>query len=140
MDTPEVLLRASLVLALRGQGGDGWVVLADLACLRGAAGRAKVLEEVDVDLVVVLPLLRHVVLVVDGLYRADRLAGSAVHTLVRVDVKHPLALVDAVHRALFDARLVKDIDAWLRDDIGHAGLLSSSLTLAYQSVCWVAGL
>jgi hypothetical protein len=93
--------------------------LADLAGLGRAAGRAQLLEEVDVDLVVVLPLVRNVVFVVDGLDRAHRLARPAVHTLVRVDVEHALTLVDAVHRALFDARSVKHIDARLRDDVGH---------------------
>src|SRR5262249_51447215 len=72
-----------------------------------------------VGLVVVLPLVRHIVLVEDGLNRADRLAGAAVHALIRVDVEHPLALVDAVDRALLDAGLVEHIDARLRDDVGH---------------------
>jgi hypothetical protein len=94
-----------------GQCRDDRVVLAGLADLGGAAGGAKVLEEVGVDLGVVLPLLGDVVLVVDGLNRSDGLAGAAVHALVRVDVEHALALVDAVHRALFDACLVEYIDA-----------------------------
>src|SRR6266571_3325072 len=63
--------------------------------LRGAAGRAEVLEELDVGLVEVLPLLRGVVLVEDRLDRADRLARATVHALVRVDVQRALAFVDA---------------------------------------------
>src|ERR1019366_8990692 len=75
----------------------------------------------DVRLVVVLPLIGDVVLVEDGLHRADRLAGAAVHALVRVDIEHALALVDAVDRAFLDARPVEHIDAWLRNDVRHVG-------------------
>src|SRR6266498_5207325 len=95
------------------------MVLVDLADLRGAARGADVVEEVDVRGVVVLPLLRDVVLVEDRLNRADRLARPAVHALVRVDVEHPVAFVDAVDRALLDARSVQHIDAWLGDDVSH---------------------
>ena len=51
--------------------------------------------------------------------RADRFARAAVHALVRVDVEHALALVDAVDGAFFDACSVKHINAGLRDDVGH---------------------
>ena len=95
------------------------MVLGDDPELGRAAGATEVVEELDVGLVVVLPLLRHVVLVVDGFHRADRLARTAVDALVGVDVEHPLALVDAVHGAFLDARLVKHINAGLRDDVGH---------------------
>src|SRR4051812_45139400 len=111
--------RPSVLVALRRQRRDQRVVLADLAGLRRAARTAEVGEELDVGVVEVLPLVRDVVLVVDGLHRADRLAGAAVHALVGVDVEHPVALVDAVHRTLVDARLVEDVDAGLGDDVGH---------------------
>src|SRR5699024_3328432 len=65
------------------------------------------------------PLLRDVVLVVDGLDGADRLTGTTVDALVGVDVQRAVALVDAVDRALLDARLVLDVDAGLRDHIRH---------------------
>ena len=100
----------------------GWS-LSILPSLDGTAGRAEVVEELDVRLVVVLPLLGHVVLVEDRLDRADRLAGAAVDALVGVDVEHPLALVDAVDGALLDARLVQHVDARLGDDVGHRRLL-----------------
>src|SRR6185437_14156120 len=80
---------------------------------------ADSLKELDVDPVEALPLGRHVSLEGDRLDRADRLARAAVHALVRVDVEHPVALVDAVDRALLDARLVEQINAWLGDDVGH---------------------
>src|SRR3954471_7302883 len=118
--------RPSVLVALRRQRRDQRVVLADLAGLRRAARTAEVGEELDVGVVEVLPLVRDVVLVVDGLHRADRLAGAAVHALVGVDVEHPVALVDAVHRTLVDARLVEDVDAGLGDAVGHGGSLPGS--------------
>ena len=104
---------------LRRQGRDQRVVLVDHTHLGGAAGRAEVVEEVDVGVVVVLPLLRGVVLVEDRLDRAHRLAGAAVDALVGVDVEHPLALVDAVDGALVDARAVLQVHTGLGDDVGH---------------------
>ena len=87
--------------------------------LRGAARRTDLIEERHVGRVVLAPLFGQVVLVVDGLNRADRFAGAAVHTFVRVDVERPLALVDAVDRAFVDAGPVLDIDTGQRDDVGH---------------------
>ena len=95
------------------------MILADLAGLGGAARGAEVFEEVDVDLVIFLPLVRYVIFVVDRLDRADRLASAAVHALVGVDIKHALALVDAVNGAFLDTCSVKHINAGLRDDVGH---------------------
>src|SRR5260370_269563 len=48
----------------------------------------------------------------------------------RVDIGHPLALVDAVHRADREAGLVLDVDAPLRDHESHA----PSLALANEIV------
>src|SRR3954452_1080040 len=118
--TEAARLCGPLLLVLRRQRGDEGVVALDQAQLAGAAGGAELVEELDVRLVVVLPLLRSVVLVEDRLDRADRLTGTAVDAFVRVDVQGPLALVDAVDRALLDARLVLDVDTRLRDDVGHA--------------------
>ena len=101
------------------QRRDERVVLGDHADLRGPAGRADVVEELDVGLVVVGPLLGEVVFVVDRLDGADRLAGTAVHALVGVDVQHPLTFVDAVHGALVDAGAVLDIDAGKSDHVRH---------------------
>src|SRR3954453_14309426 len=106
-----------------GQSGHQGVVLVDLADLGGTTGRAEIVEELDVGLVVVLPLVRGVVLVEDRLDRADRLARTAVDALVGVDVEHPGALVDAVDRALLDAGAVENIDTRLGDDVGHAETL-----------------
>src|SRR5687768_7910026 len=73
---PSGSLSGSLVVLLRRQSSDERVVLVDLAHLRGTTGRAEVVEEVDVGVVVLLPLLRRVVLVEDRLDRAHRFAGA----------------------------------------------------------------
>src|SRR3954452_12339405 len=88
----------SLRLRLWGQRLDQRVGLVDLAHLGRASGRAQVVEEVHIRVVVLLPLLRRVVLVVDGLHRAAQPVRTAVDALVGVDVEHPLAFVDAVAR------------------------------------------
>ena len=51
--------------------------------------------------------------VVDRLNGTDGLTGTAVDALVRVDVEHPVALVDAVDRALpddIDLNRPRDLD------------------------------
>src|SRR5699024_6718224 len=90
---------------------------------RSAARGAQVVEERRVGVVVLFPLLRDVVLVEDGLDRADRLTRAAVHALVRVDVQHALAFVDAVHWAFLDAAAIQDVDAWLCNRVGHCSSL-----------------
>src|SRR5690606_14483271 len=102
-----------------GQCGDDRVVLVDHAYLGGAAGRAHIVEELDVGLVVVLPLVRKVVFVVDRLDGAHRLARTAVDALVGVDVERAVAFVDAVHGAFVDAGPVLDIHTGQRDDVRH---------------------
>src|SRR5450631_916897 len=112
--------RALLVVRLRRQSSNQGVVLRDFAELGGAAWATKVVEELDVGLVEVLPLLGGVVLIEDGLNRADGLACAAVDALVRVNVERALALVDAVDGAFLNAGLVLDVDARLSDDISHS--------------------
>jgi hypothetical protein len=51
--------------------------------------------------------------------RAFRLAYPAIDALVGMDHKHILALVEAVHRADFDAVRVLAANAVLVDDVGH---------------------
>src|SRR5699024_8669207 len=87
-------------------------------------GGAEVVEELDVGLVVLGPLVGGVVLVVDRLDGADGLAGAAVHALVGLDVEHPVALVDAVHGALVDAGTILHVDAGQGDDVGPGRLPS----------------
>src|ERR1700712_192616 len=91
------------VVLLRRQCHHYGSVGIDEADLRRTTGRPQLREEHDVCLGVGLPLLGDIVLVVDGFNGADRLTRSAVDTFVGLDVEHPLALVDAVDRTLFDA-------------------------------------
>src|SRR5207247_10014474 len=102
---------------------DDRVVLLGGTDLRRAAGRADaahvVGEELRVDRGELLPLRGDVVLVEDRGDRAHRLAGAAVQALVGLDVEHPAALVDAVHRALVDAGAVLHVDAGFGDGVRH---------------------
>src|ERR1700741_3202796 len=105
------------------QGFDPLWIRRDLAHRGGAAGRPDPDEEVGVGLDVRLELLGDVFREVDRVDRAGRLTGAAVHTLLGVDVEHPLPFVDAVDRTLLDARLVEQVDAGLDYHIGHYALL-----------------
>src|SRR5215207_10883268 len=87
--------------------------------LGGAARRPEVGEEVNIGVVVLLPLLRRVILIEDRLDWADRLARAAVDAFVRVDIEHPLTLVDAVDRAFLNASKVLQVHTWLRNDVRH---------------------
>src|SRR5215469_1625880 len=87
--------------------------------LGGGLDAGIVLEELLVDVRVLLPLGGQFVVDEDGLDRADGLAGAAVDALIRMDVEHRVALVDAIHRADLDAGLVLDVDAGFRDHIRH---------------------
>ena len=110
---------------LRWKGRHDRVVLLDLAGLGGTTWRPEVVEELDVGLVEVFPLIRRVVLVEDRLDRAHRLTCSTVHALIGVDIEHSLALVDAVDGAFVDTRLVDHVDTGLGDDVGHDLLLGN---------------
>src|SRR5882724_4644948 len=87
--------------------------------LGGGLDSRVVLEELLVQLDVVLPVRRSLVLGEDRLHRAHRLARAAVDALIRVDEEHVLALVDAVDGTDFDASLVLDVDTGLRDYVRH---------------------
>src|SRR5262249_58020436 len=94
-----------------GGGLDAWIVL----------------EELLVDFGVLLPLGRQLIIDEDRLDRADRLARTAVDALIRMDVEHRLALVDAIHGTDFHAGLVLDIDAGFRDHVRHSDLPMTQL-------------
>jgi len=55
----------------------------------------------------------------DRLDRTDRLTRSAIDLLGGVDGQHAVTFVDAVDRALLDARLVLDVYARLNDHLSH---------------------
>jgi hypothetical protein len=60
----------------------------------------------------------------DGIDRAFRLAHPAIDALVGMDHKHVLALVEAVHRADFNAIGVFALDADFSDDVRHPSHLA----------------
>src|SRR5689334_6210797 len=102
---------------------------ADLACAAGRVQRGsgpgqRLGKEAGVVGREQRPSCGQVVLVEDGLHRADRLARAAVDALVGMDVQRTATLVDAVDRAFLHTRPIKNIDARLGDHVGHRGLLS----------------
>ncbi len=115
---------------LRRQGRHYWVIPSDGTDLGCSARRADFLEKVHIDGVVIAPLLWNIVLVVDGLYWADWLAGSAINTLIRVDVEHAVTLINAVNRALIDAGLVLNIDTRKGNYVSH--LSNQPLSKAFE--------
>jgi hypothetical protein len=110
---------------LRGQGGNNWVIAWNRAHLCSATWRTHLVEKVNVDLVVVTPLTWDVVLVVDGFYWANGLTRTTVNALIRVDVEHAVALIDAVNWALVNTCLVFYVNAWKGDYVGQSKLLKS---------------
>jgi hypothetical protein len=116
---------ALALLVLRRQGRDHRVVRVGVADLGGPARGPQVIEEFNVGLVVIGPFLGSVILVIDGFDGADRLAGTAVHALVGVDVQGTLTLIDAIDGALFNTCLVLDIYTRLRDYVRHVPGLST---------------
>jgi hypothetical protein len=74
-------------------------------------------------------LVGKIVLVVDGLYRTDRFTGTAIHALVRVDVKHPFTLINAVDWAFVYACFILQVHARKRNNVGQSNLLGQALSL-----------
>src|SRR5699024_5750874 len=107
------------------QSLDDRVVLVDHTRLGRTCGCPQVIAELDVGLVVLGPLLRGVVLVVDRLDRAGRLPGTAVHALVRLDVQYPAGRVDAGHGALVHTGPALHVHAGQGDDVRHVQLPSA---------------
>jgi hypothetical protein len=95
------------------------VVSRDRTHLGRTTRRANLREEVNIDLVVVRPFARKIVFVIDGLDWTHRLTGAAVNTFIRVDVEHPVTLVNAVNWTLINTCLVFDVYTRERDNVSH---------------------
>jgi hypothetical protein len=81
--------------------------------------RTKFYEELSINLRKLFPISWNVILIIDRLDWADRLAGAAIYALIRLDVEHAVTFIDAIHWALFDAGLIFHIDTWLGNYICH---------------------
>ena len=92
----------------------------------GATWGAKFIEELRVNFFKFIPLGWDVIFVIDRFDWADRFAGATVNALIRLDVEHPIALVDAIDWALFDTGLIFNIHTRKRDHICHERLLTTS--------------
>jgi hypothetical protein len=89
---------------------------ANLGC---TAGRTNYFKKLYVCFVIIGPLLRNIVLIVDSFNRANGLTGSTVNTLIRVDIEHAVAFIDAIHWAFFNAGLVLKVNAGQSDYVSH---------------------
>jgi hypothetical protein len=65
-------------------------------------------------------IFRDIIFIVDRFYGTNRFACAAINALVWMDIKHPVAFVDAIYWALFDARFVFDVYTWFCDYVCHA--------------------
>ena len=62
---------------------------------------------------------RQILTDVNSVERTDRLAEPAIDELIRLDIHHPAALVDALDGARLLAGAVLDVDASRGDHVGH---------------------
>jgi hypothetical protein len=85
------------------------VISRDWSNFGSSSWRSNLREEVNIGLVVLTPFARKIVFVVNSLYWANRLASSAVHALIRVNVEHAVALVNTVNWTFIDTGFVFDI-------------------------------
>lgn len=112
-------MSAGSVLVLRRQCGNQRVIRVRVPDLCGTTRGAQNVKELNVGLVVFGPLLRGVILIINGLDRANGFTGAAVNAFVRVDVERAFTFVDTVNRAFLNTCLVLHIHAWLRNYIRH---------------------
>jgi hypothetical protein len=95
------------------------VVVVDDADLGGSTRRPHLFEELDIGRVVLSPLRRNVIFVVNRFHWAHWFTGATVNTLIGVDVEHPIAFIDAIDRALINTGAVFDINTRQRDYVCH---------------------
>jgi len=100
------------------------------------AGNASALIPLVIDLDVLLPLFRDLILWKDSFHRALRDARTAVNTLFRIDIELRLfvesglitARVNAVHGTDIHASGVFYIETGFSDDISHFSALAGDST------------
>jgi hypothetical protein len=89
--------------------------------------RQNFTEERGVVGEVLLLVVGQIGFVVDRPNLANQLAGTAIHALIGVDIHGPGALVDAIHWALLDTRLVDYVHTRSADHIGHGRKVSDRM-------------
>jgi hypothetical protein len=105
------------------------MVLTGCSYFACATWGAKFIKEFGVNFLKFIPLGWDIVLVINRFDGADWFASATVHTLIGLDIKHPIALVNAIDWALFNTGLIFHIHTWKRDHICHERLLTNSITL-----------
>ena len=90
--------------------------MANFAC---SARRTDLEEELGIDLAEFLPLRWHIIFVVNSFNWANWFASATVNALIRLDIKHSRTFVDAINRALFDARLILNINTRFGNNVSH---------------------
>jgi hypothetical protein len=86
------------------------VIAFDGTYFGSSTGRTYGVKEFNVGLVVISPLSRKVIFVVNSFNRTHWLTSSTVNALIWVDVEHSVTLIDTVNRALSDTRFVFDVN------------------------------
>ena len=78
----------------------------------------------------------NVIFVINRFDWTDWFAGAAIHAFIGLDIERSRSFIDAVNRALFDARLIFHINARLGNYIGHE--LTSSFDSALRAHLTIA--
>jgi hypothetical protein len=108
------------------------VISIGLADFASAARRTNLNKELSIYFAKLLPLRRDIIFVVDSFNWANRFASATVNALIRLDIKHARAFVDAINRAFFDARLIFNIDTRFGNNVRHE---ESSIWVATAMNC-----
>jgi hypothetical protein len=108
------------------------VISIGLADFASAARRTDLNKELSIYFAKLLPLRRDIIFVVDSFNWANRFASATVNALIRLDIKHARAFVDAINRAFFDARLIFNIDTRFGNNVRHE---ESSIWVATAMNC-----
>ena len=95
------------------------VIRIGMAYFASSTRRTDLEEELGINFAKFLPLRRHIIFVVNSFNWADWFASATVNTLIRLDIKHSRTFVDAINRALFDARLIFNINTRFGNNVSH---------------------
>jgi hypothetical protein len=126
------LQRRTFLFGLYWQGYNDSMISIGLANFAGTARGTNLNEEFSIDLAKLLPLRRNIIFIVDRFNRANWFACATVNALIRLDIKHSRTFIDAVNRALFDARLIFHINTRFGNYVRHE---ESSIRVATAVNC-----